>query len=68
MGTNLHPVSCIREEVFITKCAVLGALLLSFLAVPAFAQEVPGDWIGQLNSGFKVRVHLEKGASGYSGI
>lgn len=67
MGTNLHPVSCIREEVFITKCAVLGALLLSFLAVPAFAQEVAGDWIGQLNSGFKVRVHLEKGASGYSG-
>jgi len=50
-----------------SKFAVLGALLLTALAIPARAQEVAGDWIGQLNGGFKVRVHLEKSASGYSG-
>ncbi len=49
------------------KFAVLGALFFSVLAIPAFAQNVAGDWIGELNSGFKVRVHLEKTASGYSG-
>jgi len=67
VGTKLRPASYIRERVFITKFAVLSALFLSFLAVPALAQEVSGDWIGQLNGGFKVRVHLEKSASGYSG-
>ncbi|HEY4838830.1 MAG TPA: alpha/beta fold hydrolase [Candidatus Acidoferrales bacterium] len=50
-----------------SRFAVMAALLLYFLAVPAFAQEAAGDWIGQLDSGFKVRVHLEKSASGYSG-
>jgi hypothetical protein len=50
-----------------SKFAVLGALLLTVLVIPARAQEVAGDWIGQLNGGFKVRVHLEKNASGYSG-
>ena len=49
------------------KVAVLGALFLSVLAIPTLAQEVSGDWIGQLNGGFKVRIHLEKSASGYSG-
>ncbi len=67
MGTKLHPVSYIHERAFVPKFAVLGALLLSVLAIPALAQEVAGDWIGQLNGGFKVRVHLEKSASGYSG-
>jgi uncharacterized protein len=55
------------ERVFMSKFGVLGVLLLSFLALPAFAQEVAGDWIGQLNGGFKVRIHLEKSASGYNG-
>jgi len=50
-----------------SRLAVVAALLLSFLALPAFAQETAGDWIGQLDSGFKVRVHLEKSATGYSG-
>src|SRR5580698_2948495 len=49
------------------KLAVLGAVFWCFLASPAFGQEVAGDWIGQLNGGFSVRVHLEKNASGYSG-
>lgn len=50
-----------------SKVAVLGALFLFVPAIPALAQQVSGDWIGQLDSGFKVRVHLEKSASGYRG-
>lgn len=67
VGTTRYDVAYFREGAFMPKFAVLCAFLLSFLAIPAFAQEVAGDWIGQLNSGFKVRVHLEKSASGYSG-
>jgi pimeloyl-ACP methyl ester carboxylesterase len=37
------------------------------IAATALAQEVAGDWTGQLNAGFTVRVHLEKTATGYSG-
>ena len=50
-----------------SRFTVVGVLLLWFLAVQDYAQEEAGDWIGQLDSGFKVRVHLEKNASGYSG-
>ena len=49
------------------KPAVL--VVLSMLVIPAtaVAQEAAGDWTGQLNTGFTVRVHLEKTATGYSG-
>jgi pimeloyl-ACP methyl ester carboxylesterase len=67
VGSTPHAVSYIPKSVFMSKFAVLGALLLSVLSIPTLAQEVSGDWIGQLNGGFKVRVHLEKNASGYSG-
>jgi pimeloyl-ACP methyl ester carboxylesterase len=33
----------------------------------AGAQEAAGDWVGQLNGGFKVRIHIAKGNSGYNG-
>ncbi len=55
------------ESVFMPKLAIVCVLFLTVLAIPALAQEISGDWIGQLDSGFKVRVHLEKSASGYSG-
>jgi len=48
------------------KAAIL-VILSTLVTVPALAQEVAGDWIGQLNGGFKVRIHLEKSAAGYSG-
>ena len=49
------------------KPAILFVLSMLVVAPPAFAQEVAGDWTGQLNTGFTVRVHLEKAATGYRG-
>ena len=49
------------------KFAGLVVLSVFLHAVPAPTQEVAGDWIGQLNGGFTVRIHLEKNAAGYSG-
>lgn len=43
------------------------AMLLVLFGVPARAQDVAGDWIGQLNGGFKVRIHIAKADSAYSG-
>ncbi len=33
----------------------------------ALAQELAGDWIGQMNGGFKIRIHFERTNSGFSG-
>jgi len=49
------------------KSVVLVVLSMLVIAATALAQEVAGDWTGQLNAGFTVRVHLEKTATGYSG-
>lgn len=49
------------------KILVLVLLLAPQLTTSAFAQELAGDWVGQLNGSFKVRIHIEKTASGYSG-
>jgi pimeloyl-ACP methyl ester carboxylesterase len=46
---------------------ILFVLSMLVVAASAFAQEVAGDWTGQLNTGFTVRVHLEKAATRYSG-
>jgi uncharacterized protein len=37
------------------------------IASSALAQGIAGDWIGQMNGGFKVRIHLESTDSGFSG-
>jgi len=37
------------------------------ITTPTLAQEIAGDWIGQMNGGFKVRIHLERTDSGLSG-
>jgi hypothetical protein len=55
------------REVFMRKSSVQVTLSMLVIAATAFAQEVVGDWTGQLNTGFTVRVHLEKMATGYSG-
>jgi len=49
------------------KPAILVVLSMLVITATAFAQEVAGDWTGQLNTGFTVRVFLEKTAAGYSG-
>lgn len=43
--------------------------LLSTLGsvTPVFAQGLPGDWIGLMNGGFKVRIHFEKTGSTFHG-
>ena len=37
------------------------------IASSALAQGIAGDWIGQMNGGFKVRIHFESAGSGFSG-
>jgi len=49
------------------KPAVLVVLSMLVITATALAQEVAGDWTGQLNTGFTVRVHLERTATGYCG-
>ncbi|AXC10048.1 hypothetical protein ACPOL_0681 [Acidisarcina polymorpha] len=49
------------------KPAILVVLSMLVITATALAQEVAGDWTGQLNTGFTVRVYLEKTATGYSG-
>lgn len=33
----------------------------------ALAQDLAGDWIGQMNGGFKVRIHFEMSGPRFSG-
>jgi hypothetical protein len=43
-------------------------LLTAFVRVTAaLPQEVAGDWTGQLNGSFKIRIHIERTSSGYIG-
>jgi hypothetical protein len=51
----------------VRRFAVLVVLSTVVIAVLAFAQGAAGDWTGQLNSGFKVLIHLEKTAGGCRG-
>jgi uncharacterized protein len=50
---------------------ILGILMVVFMSgSSATAQEagdVAGDWIGQMNGGFKVRIHFEKTEGGFGG-
>ena len=49
------------------KPAILVVLSMLVITATALAQEVAGDWTGQLNTGFTARVYLEKTATGYRG-
>jgi len=51
----------------VRKVALLILLTAFVLVTAALPQEVAGDWIGQLNGSFKVRIHIERTTSGYSG-
>jgi hypothetical protein len=52
--------------VHVRKIVILILSVYGF-ASPALAQNIAGDWIGQMNGAFKVRIHFEKTASGFSG-
>jgi uncharacterized protein len=51
---------------FVGRAAVFLLLALGSVT-PALAQGLPGDWIGLMNGGFKVRIHFEKAGSGFHG-
>jgi len=42
-------------------------LLVCGIASSGLVPDLAGDWVGQMNGGFKVRLHFEKTDSGYSG-
>jgi pimeloyl-ACP methyl ester carboxylesterase len=51
----------------VRKIAFLILLTGFVLVTAALPQEIAGDWIGQLNGSFKVRIHIVVTSSGYSG-
>jgi uncharacterized protein len=53
--------------VFVRKTVLLILLSACGIASSAVAQELAGDWIGQMNSGFKVRIYFERTDSGFRG-
>lgn len=51
------------------RLGAVGAILLTMLAAaPAGAEEASGDWVGRLPSGFKVRLHIDRTATGHAGV
>jgi pimeloyl-ACP methyl ester carboxylesterase len=45
----------------------LCSLTMLALSLAASAEEAAGNWTGQLQGGFKVRIHISKSTSGYTG-
>src|SRR6516164_9415832 len=52
---------------FVRKIIFFILLLAYGITSSALAQGLAGDWIGQMNGGFKVRIHIEETDSGFSG-
>jgi pimeloyl-ACP methyl ester carboxylesterase len=50
------PMRGLFAALFIAGAAITGS---------ASAEDAAGDWVGQLNSGFKVRIHVDKATDGY---
>ncbi|WP_143324382.1 S9 family peptidase [Caulobacter sp. FWC2] len=52
------------------KLGAIGAIVLTILAAGASAgaEEATGNWTGSLPSGFKVRLRIDKTATGYAGV
>jgi len=56
----------LKRKVHVRKVVVL-ILSVYGIASSALAQGIAGDWTGQMNGGFKVRIHFERVDSGFSG-
>ena len=56
-----------KERSLVRKIVFLVLLSACGITRSALAQSLPGDWIGQMNGGFKVRIHFEATGSGFSG-
>jgi hypothetical protein len=48
------------------KIVAVVVMLVCQIAASAAAEDIAGDWIGQLNAGFRVRVHIERIDSGFT--
>lgn len=51
------------------RASIAGLVLAvpgAFAPFPANAEEIAGDWIGRMESGFTVRMHVDKSADGYA--
>ena len=55
------------KKVSVRKTIVLLVLAACAITSPAFGQDLGGDWTGQMNGSFKVRMHFERTGSGFSG-
>lgn len=42
-------------------------VLLFTISAACVVEDVAGDWVGQMNGSFKVRIHIDKTGTGYSG-
>jgi uncharacterized protein len=60
-------VSLPTGRMFVRRIISLILLAAFALTVSAVAEDAAGDWIGQMSSGFKVRIHIEKAGSGFIG-
>ena len=56
-----------EERVFVRKIIVFILLAAYGVTSSALAQGLAGDWIGQMNGGFKVRIHFESTGPGFRG-
>src|ERR1700751_536133 len=66
LGLDEFSIRTRRERAFVRKIIVF-LLATCGITASALAQGLPGDWIGQMNGGFKVRIHFERAGSGFSG-
>lgn len=56
-----------KERVLLNRIIFLIFISTAAFSMSAVAQDVTGDWIGQMNSGFTVRIHIEKVGSRLTG-
>jgi pimeloyl-ACP methyl ester carboxylesterase len=56
-----------KSGAIVNRIVFLIFLTAIVLAPSAAAPNPAGDWIGEMNSGFKVRIHIEKSGAGFTG-
>ncbi len=59
-------VRFLERQVHVRKIVII-ILSVYGIASSALGQGIAGDWIGQMDGGFKVRIHFESAGSGFSG-
>ncbi len=57
----------ILQGLFMRKSILCLVVIIFTAAKATLAGQVAGDWVGEMNSGFKVRIHIDRTTNGYSG-